>query len=123
MLAAHLAEFGAGEGGLIFTSSTGKPIARTNWASAYRHACAAAGVEGRTRTHDLRHVAASSLIASGLSVAAVQAALGHATAAETLTVYTHLWPTDEDRPRGAIEAASAGWLNDALSTRCVTSVL
>jgi integrase len=110
MLAAHLAEFGPGESGLIFTSSTGNSISRSNWASAYRAACAVAGLEGRTRTHDLRHVAASSLIASGLSVAAVQATLGHATAAETLTIYTHLWPTDEDRTREAIERASAGWL-------------
>ena len=75
---------------------------------------------GRTRTHDLRHVAASSLIASGLSVAAVQAVLGHATAAETLTVYTHFWPTDEARTREAIEVASAGWLAAAVGGMAVT---
>jgi len=54
-------------------------------------------------------VAASSLIASGLSVAAVQAVLGHSSPAETLGVYTHLWPSDEERTREAIERASAVW--------------
>lgn len=68
-----------------------------------------AEVEGRTRTHDLRHVAASSLIASGLSVAAVQALLGHSSPSETLEVYTHLWATDEDKTREAIEQTSAAW--------------
>ncbi len=58
----------------------------------------------------LRHVAASSLIAGGLSVAAVQAVLGHATPSETLDVYTHLWPTDEDRTRAAIESSARAWL-------------
>jgi site-specific recombinase XerD len=57
-------------------------------------------------------VAASSLIASGLSVAAVQAVLGHASPAETLEVYTHLWPSDEERTRSAIDAA-ATWLRAA----------
>jgi integrase len=37
---------------------------------------AVVGIEERTRTHDLRHVAASALIAHGMSVSAVQAVLG-----------------------------------------------
>lgn len=93
----------------MFTTVQGRPVARNRWADAYRLACAEVGLEGRTRTHDLRHVAASSLIASGLSVAAVQAVLGHASPAETLEVYTHLWPSDEERTRSAIDAA-ATWL-------------
>lgn len=116
MLAAHLAQFPATENGLIFTmpatreNEVGRPVARNRWADAYREACAAADVNGRTRTHDLRHVAASSMIAGGLSVAAVQAVLGHSSPAETLEVYTHLWPGDEDKTREVMEAASAGWL-------------
>ena len=34
----------------------------------------------------------------------VQARLGHATAAETLDTYSHLWPDSEDRTRQAVEA-------------------
>jgi site-specific recombinase XerD len=77
----------------------GGPIPRSRWSLHYPHTCAAAGVDGRTRTHDLRHVAASSLIAGGLSVAAVQAVLGRTSPADTLEVYTHLWPADEERTR------------------------
>jgi integrase len=40
--------------------------------------------------HVLRHSAASALISSGASPKAVQAILGHRSAAFTLTVYGHL---------------------------------
>ena len=113
LLAAHLAEFPAGDDALIFTMASGRAVSRSQWSDAYRAACAVADVEGRTRTHDLRHVAASALIASGLSVSAVQAVLGHASAGETLDVYTHFWPSDEERTREAIGRASAGWLSAA----------
>jgi integrase len=111
MLAAHLAEFPAGADGLVFTTATGRSIPRSNWADRYRGACASVGITGRTRTHDLRHVAASALIATGLSVSAVQAVLGHASPAETLEVYTHFWPADEERTRAAIESFAAEWLS------------
>ena len=45
-----------------------------------------------------------------MSVASVQAVLGHSSPAETLEVYTHLWPSDEDKTRAVMEAASSGWL-------------
>lgn len=109
MLAAHLVEYPVGDDGLIFTTVAGKPIPRSNWADNYRDACAVVGVVGRTRTHDLRHVAASALISSGLSVSAVQAVLGHASPAETLEVYTHFWPADEERTREAIAVAAGSW--------------
>lgn len=112
LLAEHLRVWPTGESNLVFTTEQGRPVARNRWADSYRQACAEVGLEGRTRTHDLRHVAASSLIASGLSVAAVQAVLGHASPAETLEVYTHLWPSDEERTRLAIDAA-ATWLRAA----------
>jgi integrase len=56
------------------------------------------------RFHELRHFYASTLIASGASVKVVQARLGHATAAETLDTYSHLWPDDDDRTRAALDA-------------------
>lgn len=117
VLAAHLAAFGAGVDGLVFSMAKGQPVGRSRWSDAYRAACAVAGVEGRTRTHDLRHVAASSLIASGLSVAAVQAVLGHSSPAETLEVYTHFWPSDEAKTREAIDRASQAWLTTLDASR------
>jgi len=43
----------------------------------------------------------------------VQSFLGHATAAETLDTYGHLWPDDEDRLRAGIDSvlgAAEDWL-------------
>ena len=51
---------------------------------------AAAGVSV-LRPHELRHFYASGLIASGCDVVTIQRALGHASAAETLDTYSHLW--------------------------------
>lgn len=54
--------------------------------------------------HSLRHTYASWLIEAGLSVVTVQARLGHASATETLEVYSHLWPDSDDDTRAAIES-------------------
>jgi integrase len=127
-LAAHLAAFAAGPDGFLFTTEDGLPIRRT-WFSAkvWRPAAkkvlkahaeqlekvaAEARKRGETVTvaprtemtfHDLRHYYASLLIRHGESVKTVQARLGHANAAETLDVYSHLWPDSDDRTREAID--------------------
>jgi integrase len=43
------------------------------------------------------------LIRHNESVKVVQARLGHASAAETLDTYSHLWPDSEDRTRQAVD--------------------
>ena len=53
--------------------------------------------------HERRHYYASLLIRHGESVKTVQHRLGHATAAETLDTYSHLWPDSDDRTREAID--------------------
>ncbi|CAN5608895.1 hypothetical protein BH24ACT4_BH24ACT4_11800 [soil metagenome] len=53
----------------------------------------------------MRHSFASALIRGGLSPTAVAKALGHSSASTTLAVYAHMWHDDEDRTRGAVEAA------------------
>jgi len=131
-LSAHLAEFGAGPDGLIFTAARGGPLLRAKMGAAWRDAETRrwANETGRplgrggfripaaaqaaydeahpdgpgTRFHDLRHFYASVLIAAGLSVKTVQARLGHENASETLDTYAHMWPDDEDRTRAAIDA-------------------
>lgn len=59
-----------------------------------------AGVQGFT-LHSLRHFFASGLISEGCDVVTVQRAMGHGSAATTLTTYSHLWPTAEDKTRQA----------------------
>lgn len=131
-LAAHLAaypaqvrdiEYRAGAGApvvervaLVFTTESGTPIRRTRfsdrvWCPAVETVrTAAAEDESAPRLpvkaptfHDLRHFYASLLIRHGESVKTVQARLGHASAAETLDTYSHLWPDSDDRTREAVD--------------------
>lgn len=60
----------------------------------------------RITFHDFRHFYASALIAGGAAVNSVQSALGHASAAVTMEVYSHLWPGQEDLARGALAGLS-----------------
>ncbi len=90
--------------GHLFTHDGGLISARWFSDQVWRPAVAAAGLPNATRFHDLRHFYASALIRSGLSVRVVSERLGHASAAVTLGVYSHLWPDDEQRSRDAIDA-------------------
>ena len=90
-------------GGLIFTNSDGAPIRRNGLGHVWRRAAGKAGVEGYT-PHDLRHHAASVLIARGASLKPVQRHLGHRSATTTLDTYAHLWPDSDDTTRAALEA-------------------
>ncbi|MFC6286817.1 tyrosine-type recombinase/integrase [Nocardioides sp. GCM10027113] len=107
-LAAHLAAYPAGPDGLVFTQSNGDPWTRQRFGHVWRPAARAAGLPVGSGLHGLRHYYASLLIRFGESVKTVQARLGHATAAETLDTYSHLWPDSDDRTRDAIDAVMGG---------------
>ena len=63
---------------------------------AFRRLCDEAGAPS-VRLHDLRHFAATQLLAAGVPVRTVAGRLGHANAATTLNVYAHvLESSDED---------------------------
>jgi integrase len=102
-LAHHLAHHPAGEHGLVFTLE-GRPITRSPWGHVWRPIARQVGLPWGTGLHSLRHYYASLLIRHGESVKTVQARLGHATAAETLDTYSHLWPDSDDRTREAIDS-------------------
>ncbi|MCV2489968.1 tyrosine-type recombinase/integrase [Geodermatophilus sp. YIM 151500] len=76
-----------------------------------------AGLSG-VNMHSLRHSCASLLIRHGESVKTVQARLSHASAAETLDTYSHLWPDSDDRTRAAVDAV-LGRVADSLRTDAV----
>lgn len=77
---------------------------------------AAEGVPDNLRIHDLRHTCASLLIAQGANIKAVQERLGHKTAAMTLDRYGHLYPDEQDRLAGALNAAREDALCDGART-------
>jgi integrase len=101
----HLARHQVADDGLVFTLD-GAPIHRSAFGHIWRPAAIAAGLNASTGTgmHALRHYYASLLIRFGESVKTVQARLGHASAAETLDTYSHLWPDSDDRTREAIDS-------------------
>src|SRR3954463_4712374 len=90
---------------LLFTTELGAPIRRTAFSARVRRPAAnAAGLPQTVTFHALRHFYASLLIRHGESVKTVQARLGHASAAETLDTYSHLWPDSDDRTRAAVDS-------------------
>jgi integrase len=103
-LARHLERFPPNENQFVFTNEQSEPISRTRFSDPWRKAVKAAQAPIGTGFHSLRHYYASLLIRHGESVKVVQARLGHASAAETLDTYSHVWPDSEDRTREAVDA-------------------
>ncbi len=60
-----------------------------------------------TRFHDLRHFYASALIAANLNPKVIQTRLGHATVAETMDTYGHLFQDADDLGIRAVDEALA----------------
>jgi integrase len=116
-LARHIKDFGTGTKGLIFVDDDGEPLRRNRFSvRVWRPAVKASGAPADTGFHDLRHYYASLLIRHGCSIKVVQARLGHATAAETLDTYSHLWPDSDDQTREAIATHFVKPVADCLRT-------
>lgn len=123
----HLEQFGAwvDDSGAqwVFTNG-GTPFVRATAGARFRRARESAELSDFT-LHDMRHFYASGLIASGCDVVTVQRALGHSSPSVTLDVYSHLWPSAEDKTRQAssgIMESVHGNLADYLRTEAATSL-
>lgn len=90
------------EDSLVFGHPDGSPRTPNALTKAWQAAMAAARM--KATLHSLRHTHASTLIASGLDVLTISRRLGHGSPAITLTVYGHLFKTD-DRAAQIMEAA------------------
>ena len=104
VLAEHLAAFPAKGEEFIFRAADGRVMSDALLKQPWMHARRRAGLPG-VGMHDLRHFYASVLIGARRSVKEVSERLGHANAAMTLNVYSHLWPKDDDGTRAAIDGA------------------
>jgi integrase len=95
----------------VFADETGAPLTHRRLGRVLVRALAAAGLP-ELCWHDLRHVAASALIAQGVSVTYLSRLLGHASPAVTLAVYAHEFAKVEhgDRMREQMEAVYGGLL-------------
>ncbi len=100
----------------MFVGDDGRLMLRSAWSGrVWRPAVADAGLGASVTLHALRHYYASLSIRHGESVKAVRARLGHSSAAQTLDVYSHLWPDSDDRTRDAVDAV-LGAVADSLRT-------
>lgn len=80
----------------LFTApSTGGVLNPNRLYATFQRIAKAAGVIG-FRLHDLRHSAATFLIAMGVKVKRVQQTMGHATPTTTLNTYAHLLDGDDE---------------------------
>jgi integrase len=76
---------------LVFTDSEGGPIRKSNLLRRnYKPLLKQAGLPPATRFHDLRHSAATLLLAQGVHPKIVQERLGHSTITLTLDTYSHV---------------------------------
>lgn len=103
-LVRHLRDYPALRDGRVFTNGAGRPLDEALFKTPWQVARSSTGL-ARVRIHDLRHFYASVLIAAGRSVKEVSERLGHKNASETLNTYAHMWPTDDDGTRAAVDAA------------------
>ena len=78
--------------GLVFASHTGTPLLARNVIRAFKELLARAGLPRSVRVHDLRHTAATALLAGGTDIATTARVLGHASPQVTATVYAHVLP-------------------------------
>lgn len=99
-LAMHLEHHKAGAAGHVLHAE-GRALNSNRMSWRWEQTVTAAGLD--FTFHQTRHHYASSLLAEGCSIVAVQRALGHSSAAVTLDTYGHLMPSDTERIRTAID--------------------
>ncbi|HJD84315.1 site-specific integrase [Kitasatospora aureofaciens] len=90
--------------GLVFSLADGSPL-RPQWVlDQLRKRTAELGLP-RIGLHDLRHTAASIMIAEGVPIAIVSKTLRHATLATTINLYGHLFKDSADQAVHALARA------------------
>lgn len=109
MLNDHLSMFVSPDSdALVFTSTVGTAI---NWSNfrrrVWKPAVLRAQLDPALRIHDLRHTAASILIAQDCQAKVVQEHLGHKSIIITMDRYGHLYPEDRSKVSDALDAAFA----------------
>jgi integrase len=93
------------DNGLIFTTRTGGPLDERNLAQQdFVRVLKAATLPEDFHLYDLRHTAATLALAVGVQPKVVSEMLGHASAAFTLDVYSHVLPHMQDSAAAKVEA-------------------
>ncbi|MGH3443073.1 MAG: tyrosine-type recombinase/integrase [Nitriliruptorales bacterium] len=106
-LAHHLEAVEDTPDALVFTAPvSGGPLRNSDFRRyVWKPAVRAAGLPGALTPHELRHTAASLLIAQGANPKSIQAHLGHSTITTTFDLYGHLFEGHLDDVMGQLDAA------------------
>jgi len=96
--------------GFIFTSAVGTPIDPRNFYREFTKICRDAGMDD-WHPHELRHSAASLMLAQGVKLQVVSQVLGHASIRMTADVYGHI--LDPDRQEAADAMGTLLWDEDS----------
>jgi integrase len=87
----------------VFTSSIGTPIDPRNLYRDFQKVCENAGLS-HWHPHELRHSAASLMLASGVKLQVVSQVLGHSSIRMTADVYGHILDPDREQAAKAMTA-------------------
>jgi Phage integrase family len=118
-LAAHLDGRDCDPEALILTAPGGGPLRHHNFYKRFfKPAVLRAGLDPRTRFHDMRHTAAALMIAEGAHLLAVKERLGHSTIQVTADRYGHLFPSLEEALTNRLGAAYRAALGQAVGSSC-----
>jgi integrase len=93
--------------GLVFTTVLGTPIDHANHRNHLHRVCRAAGL-GAWSPHELRHSAASLMLAAGTDLKVVSETLGHSSIRITADVYGHLLDGATGTATAAVAALITG---------------
>ena len=99
------------DSGYIFTTSLGTPIDPRNLLREFKAICVKAGL-GDWHLHELRHSAASLMLAMGVPLQVVSEVLGHASIRMTADVYGHI--LEPDRQAAADAMGTLLWSKGSL---------
>jgi integrase len=92
---------------LVFRTPSGQPINADYLAKQFRSILDLAGLP-RIRLYDLRHSAATIVLAAGVSPKIISEQLGHASTAFTLDTYPDVLPHMQDEAAARLEAMLFG---------------
>jgi len=87
---------------LVFTQTNGKPYGPRQVQKAYKRILNAAGLPNM-RFHDLRHTAATHMIAKGVDMSTVKRRLGHTKVSTTFDNYVHAVPGMQEKAAAVMD--------------------
>jgi len=106
--------------GLVFTQDSGAPYGPRQVQKAFKAILSIAGLPDM-RFHDLRHTAATHMLANGIDLLTVSRRLGHIRASTTLDTYAHMVPGTQEKAAAVMDEITTlvSWPSDLVAPQRV----